>query len=212
MMNGRGVGSAAGLVTLLSSTRVYLGGHDDVLPVVKVNENDVMMSVWESENYDSPFDTPPECRFWNFTVKYDASLCNHFTISRTSATTPTRAKERALACAGAHAASCILSPEIGLALPAAFIYDTNEVSSMKMILGPKLLPMEAETEQHVRVAPPDSDGMTLTRTFLFNKTIRLEYLDGLTRSMVTTELSGESAFCVQLLRHAFEERCWKNID
>ena len=210
-MNGRGVGGAAGLVTLLSSSSLLFGGEHN-LPVVKVNENDLLLSVWESEQYDSPLDTPPDCRFWNFSVRYDASLCTHFTISRTSATMPTRARERALACAGAHGASCVLSPEIGLALPAAFLYDSDEASSIIMILGPRILPMENATQQHVRVAPPDKDGMFGTRTFIFNSTIRLEYLDGLTRSMVTTELSGDASYCVQLLRHAFEDRCWTNLD
>jgi len=218
-MHPRGAaGGLAGLFTLLGS-----GGFWNAyeLPVVKVNDDDSLLAHWPSEEYGAPIDARPECRFWNMSVQYDASLCNHFTIGR-SASTPTKARDRALACAGAHGAECILSPEIGLALPAAFVYVPNgedRVGTMHMILGPKLLPPRADggddallQQQHVRVAPPDGDGLTDTRTFLFNKTIRLEYLDGATRTMLTMQASTNVAYCVQLLRAAFEERCWRQLD
>ena len=211
-MKGRGAGSAAGVLTLLGSGGLFFGGQEANLPVIKINDDDSLLSHWPSEDYGSPFDAEPECRFWNMSVQYDAGLCNHFTIGRT-ASTPAKARERALACAGAHGTECLLSPEIGLALPAAFLYaSTGEgVGTMRMVLGPRLLAL-ASDQQHVRVAPPGGDGMTDTRTFLFNRTVRVEYLDGATRSMVTTELHGEMAYCVQLLRAAFEDRCWLQLD
>lgn len=211
-MYGRGAGGAAGIFTLLSGGGLWFGGNEGDLPVIKINDDDSLMAHWPSEDYGAPPDAAPECRFWNMSVQYKADLCNHFTIGR-SASTPTKARERALACAGAHAAECVLSPEIGLAIPAAFLYiATGEgIGSMQMILGPRLLPVEAD-RQHVRVAPPTGDGMTDTRTFLFNRTVRVEFFDGATRSMVTTELRDDAAYCVQLLRSAFEERCWQQLD
>ena len=187
-------------------------GYDGELPVVKINDDDSLMAHWPSEEYGAPPDAPPECRFWEMRVQYDADLCTHFTIGR-SASTPSKARERALACAGAHGAECVLSPEIGLAIPAAFLYTAHGdgIGTMRMILGPRLLPVET-SQQHVRVAPPTGDGVTDTQTFVFNRTIRVEYLDGATRSMVTTELEGPAAYCVQLLRAAFEERCWIQLD
>lgn len=209
-MNGRG--GAAGVLTLLSSGGLWFGVHDSHLPVVKINDDDSLMAHWPSEDYGAPMDMAPECRFWNMTVKYDAGLCNHFTIGR-SASTPAKARDRALACAGRHGTECLLSPEIGLALPAAFLYTAmgEGMGTMRMVLGPRLLDV-ASDQQHVRVAPPTGDGMTDTRTFLFNRTVRVEYLDGATRSMLTTELHGEAAYCIQLLRAAFEDRCWLQLD
>ena len=203
---------AGGLFTLWAGSGVWFGGHSPVLPVIKINDDDALMAHWPSEEFGSRSDAPPECRFWNMSVQYDAGLCNHFTIGR-SASTPTRARDRALACAGAQGVECVLSPEIGLALPAAFLYNAvgEEMGTMTMILGPKLLPLNA-SQQHVRVAPPGGDGLTDTRTFLFNTSVRVEYLDGATRSMQTRELSGEPAYCVQLLRAAFEGRCWAQLD
>lgn len=209
----------AGLVTLLSGGGVWFGGREPVLPVVRINEDDSLLAHWPSEEFHSPADAAPECRFWNMSVQYDAGLCNHFTIGR-SASTPSRARDRALACAGAHGVECVLSPEIGLALPAAFLYVSHgeAIGTMRMLLGPKVLPAAASPgpnaapKQHVRVAPPGGDGLTDTRTFVFNTTVRVEYLDGATRAMVTSELAGEEAYCIQLLRAAFEERCWTQLD
>lgn len=116
-----------------------------------------------------------------------------------------------MACAAAFGAECVLSPEIGLAIPAAFLH-TND-ARMTMLLGPRLLPLEGEPEKkHVRVAPPNGDGLTDTKTFVFNSTIRVEYLDGASRSMQTKELKGPEAYCVQLLRLAFEPACWEKLD
>ncbi len=149
--------------------------------------------------------------FAHFAVQ--ATLCSHFAISRLSST-PTRAMERALNCAGAHATECVLSPEVGLAMPAAFVYmhDRGE-SSMKMLLAPRVVEtLDTAATQHVRVAPPDGDGVTDTRTFLFNRSVHVEYLDGSTRLMESTRLEGNAAYCVQLLRRAFEPGCWSRID
>ena len=202
-------GGAAGLFTLLGSSWFSAQTHVR-LPIVKINEDDSLLSHWHSEEYNSPPDTAPECRFWNMNVQYQADLCSHFTIGRT-ASTPTKARERALACAGAHGTECVLSPEIGLSIPAAFVFDSTGHSSVRMVIGPRLIPFYSKT-QHVRVAPPMGDGLTDTRTFVFNSTIRVEYLDGATRRMITTELHDDAAFCVQLLRAAFEKLCWEKLD
>ena len=82
---------------------------------------------------------------------------------------------------------------------------------MLTVLGPKLLQLDSE-QRHVRVAPPDGDGLTDTTTLLMNHTIRVEYLDAASRTMVTAEFSGHRAYCVQLLRVAFEPRCWEKLD
>ena len=91
------------------------------------------------ERYGAPADAAPECEFWNFSVQYDSNLCNHFTLGRSSSM-PQRAVHRALQCAAAHGAECVLSPEVGLAVPAAFVFD--ERGQVQTVLGPRLLPLE----------------------------------------------------------------------
>ena len=63
------------------------------------------------------------------------------------------------------------------------------------------------------MAPPDGDGKPFaTATYTFNRTIYTEYLDGSTRTMATRALRDEAAWCVQLLRDAFEPECWAKLD
>ena len=117
-------------------------------------------------------------------------------------------------CAGAFGTECVLSPEIGLAMPAAFLYIHSGMEShLKMILAPRVrASVDNAGVQHVRVQRPGGDGMTDTKTFLFNKSVEVEYLDGRTRRMESTIMSGEDGYCVQLLREAFESECWRKID
>ena len=179
--------------------------------VVRVNYDDALLSHWPSEDLDAPIGAPPECAFWNATVVYARTLCSHFTISRATSA-PARARQRALACAGAYGAECVLSPEVGLAIPAAFLYDAAaDYDGMETIIAPRLLPLASEP-RHVRVAPPDGDGVVDTRTFVLNASVRVEYMDGDSRQLQTRTLEGDAAFCVQLLRLAFEPSCWRALD
>ncbi len=196
---------AASLFTLLGGGLWLI---DDPKPVVHVNEHNSFMSVWESESLAGS-SLPPECAFWNGSVVFADDMCSLFVVNRAAAAYHT-ASTRAMRCAAAYGTECLLSPEIGLAMPAAFLYD-HATSSMRMLIAPKLLPHESE-QVHVRVSPPDSDGVTQTRTLLFNKTVAVEYLDGHTKSLRSGTLVSEEAFCVQMLRSAFEPACWKALD
>ena len=69
-------------------------------PTVYVNENNEMLSAWPSEAMGAPSSMPPECSFFDFAVRFDATLCSHFTIARV-ASVPAQAMRRALRCAGA---------------------------------------------------------------------------------------------------------------
>ena len=201
-------GGATALAALLSGGSMFWQKERDV-PIVRINEHDELLSDWASETYHES-DLPPDCKFWNFSIQYDASLCSHFVLSRASAT-PARARVRAQQCAIAHSTECVLSPEVGLALPAAFLND-HATGSINMLLAPRLAPYESP-QQHVRVAvPTDTSSFAPTRTFLFNTTIKVDFLDGESRNFQSTILEGEQAYCVQLLREAFEPLCWKNLD
>ena len=181
---------------------------DESRPVVHVNEQNSLMSAWPSEAIGSS-SLPPECAFWNQSVIFSDDMCSLFVVNRAAAAYQS-AHTRAMRCMAAYPTECILSPEIGLAMPAAFLYD-YATSTMRMLIAPKLVPSESN-QTHVRVSPPDSDGITQTRTLVLNETVRVEYLDGQSKALGTGVLRQEEAFCVQLLRQAFEPACWKALD
>ncbi len=195
----------AGLLTLLGGGLWLV---DDPPPVVPVNWNSDLFSNWPSESMTSAT-AEPECAFYNQSVQFSSELCSLFVVNRVAALYQ-RASQRALSCAAAYGGECILSPEIGLAMPAAFLYD-HSTAKMRMLIAPKLLPHDAEPV-HVRVAPPDGDGITSTRTMVFNQSVVAEYLDGKTKNLVREPLVAGDAFCVQLLRHSFEAACWQALD
>ena len=196
---------AAGLLTLLGGGLWLV---DDPPPVVYVNQNNDLFASWPSEAVTGSA-LPPECAFYNQSVVFSSELCSLFVVNRVAALYQ-RASQRALSCAAAYGGECVLSPEIGLAMPAAFLYD-HASAAMRMLVAPKLLPHEGEPV-HVRVSPPDGDGITSTRTLVFNQSIEVEYLDGLTKNLVQKRMEGSDAFCVQLLRLAFEPACWAALD
>lgn len=186
---------------------------DPPIPVVNVNDDDSLLAEWPSESLSDPSSSPPECSFWNGTVQYQSTLCSHFAVARPSSS-PALARERALRCAATYSTECILSPEVGLAVPAAFLYN-HKTQSMRHVIAPKILPHNTKTmdyapvSKNVRITSPDTQR---TRSELFNTTITSEYLDGMTRSLVTSRFNDEDAFCVQLLRRAFSDGCWKGVD
>ena len=196
---------AAGLLTLLGGGLWLV---DDPPPVVHVNENNDLFAAWPSESMTGTV-LEPECAFYNQSVVFSSELCSLFVVNRVAALYQ-RAAQRALSCAAAYGGECVLSPEIGLAMPAAFLYD-HATASMRMLVAPKLLQLDAEPV-HVRVSPPDGDGITSTRTLVFNRSVDVEYLDGKTKNLARETMEGNDAFCVQLLRHAFEPACWGALD
>lgn len=177
--------------------------------VVFVNENNELLAHWPSESIIDGSVRPPECDFYNDSVRFSADMCSHFAISR-SANTPSRAAQRAMACAATVGTECILSPEVGFAIPTAFLYD-HSTYKWTTAIAPKLLQRDSEVA-YVRVAPPDGDGMLDTFTIKFNTSVAVEFLDGITKQLRVEEFRGEHAFCIQLLRESYEPACWKKLD
>lgn len=177
--------------------------HSNSLPALKVSENGAFLSEWPSLNDESP-----PCQFYNATYQFSDGLCSHFAIARMSASTQQEATERALACAAHYETDCILSAEIGLAVPAAFVYDQE--AGLKMVIAPKVLPSlnETATTKRVGLQNPGSS----VKEMLFNETVRVHYLRGGSRVMENEVFSGSSAYCVQLLRFSFDSLCWNEID
>lgn len=197
---GRGVVGAAFTVAL---TSLGLIKTDAPEPEVRwVNKNDELMSYWPSEETG---DGNPDCLFLNSSVIYRSDLCSHFVLSRPSSS-PALAFERARRCAAHFETECVLSPEVGLAIPAAFVANGTD---LHMLIGPRLFLLESE-QKMIRVKQPDAS--LSTRTVLMNVSLDVEYLDGSSRTLRRKVLQPPSSYCVQLLRLAFVSNCWDALD
>ena len=180
--------------------------------VVPATRDGAIFDEWAIDRF-SAFDdardgVAPECRWWNGTVQYESLLCSHFALSRVAAGTVERAVDRATRCAAAFETECVLAPEIGLSVPAAFVYDET-TTSMAMVIAPRLLPHRGVS---VRLRVQDPSGAEPPRAVALNRTVRVEYLPGGKRAPTTTVFANASAWCVQLLRAAFAPSCWDALD
>lgn len=209
----RTLASGAGAIFTVAATSSWFGAGppDAPPPVVPATQNGAVFDHWAMDD-DSVFTdsapSKPNCSFWNHSVVYSSELCSHFSISRISSGITTRAVDRAVKCAAWHETDCILSPEIGVSIPAAFIYDPAH-AGLRMVVAPRLIEMDSEIKT-IRVA--DQSGSNGGFTMQFNQSVRAEYLPGGSRTPVTEVFSESDAYCLQLLRSAFDEDCWRALD
>jgi len=127
-----------------------------------------------------------------------------------SQATQTEALNRALSCAAHYETDCILSPEVGLSVPAAFVYD--ELEGLKMLVAPKLLDLPPEytsMDKLIEIRDPDEKRRAQIE---MRDVVNVEYLRGGARRMTTEMFNDTSAYCIQLLRLAFDSTCWSEID
>ena len=146
--------SSGGLLSLLLSSTSLLPDEDVPRPIVPATPDHAIFTPWPSEVRSHLADgapTAPECQFWNASIQYSSQLCTHFSLSRVAVSAAERGVARAVQCASRHDLDCVLSPEIGLSIPAAFVYDVH--AGMQMIVAPRLLPHESE-QSLVRIATP----------------------------------------------------------
>ena len=181
-------------------------------PVVPATRDGAVFDEWAMDRF-STFDdardaVAPECRWWNGTVQYESPLCSHFSLSRLAAGSVDRAVDRAGRCAAAFTTECVLAPEIGLSLPAAFVYDEG-AASMAMLIAPRLLPHHGVPTSLLVQDPAEAAPR---RALQLNRTVLVEYLPGGKRAPVTEVLANASAWCVQLLRLAMASACWERLD
>ena len=142
-------------------------------------------------------------------ANYDAGLCSHFTISRLSGA-PARADARRRLRRRTGSSACSV-PKSASACPRPLSTTTARARS-KWCSRRDCSSARRPRRRHVRARPPDGDGLTDTRTFLFNRTVRAEFFDGVSKTMHTREFRDEAAFCVQLLRASFASECWERLD
>ena len=197
-------GVGAGLLTLFGGSLLTAPPAPTVQPVVDTGE---VFSAWPGDERGAlDEELPPVCTWTNGSVKYESNMCSAFALSRLSSSIHVRATERALRCAAEGETECVLSPEIGVSVPAAFLYD--EVDGVRMLVAPRMLPHESE-EVRVRVQSPLGGA---GRVVEMNRSVMVEYLPGGSRAPVTELLNGSSAWCVQLLRQVFVDECWEHLD
>lgn len=202
-----------GFVTMLAATGWYSASPPPAQPVVPATRDGALFAHWAMDD-DSVWNEggshmEPNCSWWNGTVVYESDLCSHFSLSRMASNSASRAIDRATRCAAHYETECVLSPEIGVSIPAAFIYDW-EGSSMRMLIAPRIVNPVGEDVRSIRVQDPEEK--TSGRVVELNHTIKVEYLPGGSRTPVSEVLNGTDAYCVQLLRSAFVEECWKQLD
>ena len=175
---------------------------------VPATRTDAVIDVWALDTASLSDETPPppDCVWRSPDTKYASPLCNVFTVSRLASTVATQATERAVQCAAHVDTECVLSPEIGLAIPAAFVYDHAE--GMRMIVAPRVI--NGSDERGVRALDPTGERVGEETTY--NHSVQIEFLPGGSRVPATETLRGHDAYCVQLLREAFVPECWANLD
>jgi len=177
----------------------------------RVNVDDALLSSWLSEDITSNTDEPldGECSFYNFSRSFTSPFCDPFAISRMHKSTINAASDRALKCAAKYSVECILSPEIGFAVPVAFVGQHGASEGMKAVVAPRILHTKNTTQDYVRITTPTDTLNTFTTKF--NSTVTVEYMTSM-KTVQTSTFSGDAAFCIQLLRVAFESACWENLD
>lgn len=179
--------------------------NEEEIRVVDIDD-DSLLTPWPSEDtFPGQGELAPECNFYNGSVAYRSKLCTHFVVSRASSS-PVAAFRRASRCASVFKSECVLSPEIGLAVPAAFL--TTQSGDPELVLAPRILDQGGGVAT-IRVHDPTT---TLSsKVYEFNRSVNAEYISS-KREIVTTTFHGPQAYCVQLLRRAFDDSCWAALD
>lgn len=217
MPNGM-TGAAGVVVTTLFGTSLLAPSPPPAVSQEPLRFDSALLSTWTSEqivsNTDEPLDH--ECAFFNFSRSYASAFCDPFTISRMQASTIRAAADRALRCAAKHKVECVLSAEVGFAVPAAFIAQHGGADEMLAVVAPRVVAASpppgnaASNVEYVRVTPPGA-GAFESRTVRFNTSIEIEFMTAAKR-VETRAVTGSAAFCVQFLRRAFTDECWEQLD
>lgn len=214
MVGAVGAGSS-GLIALLATSSWY-GNAPSAPPSVPATKDGAVFESWAMDEEafwsEGAANAEPNCSWWNGSVVYTSDLCSHFSLSRMASSGAARAIDRAIRCAAWYQTECVIAPEIGVSIPAAFMYDP-EGTGMRMLIAPRILPQAGASGKETRtVRIQDPEEKTNGRVATFNHTVHVEYLPGGSRAPVSEVLSGSDAFCVQLLRAAFVQECWDHLD
>ena len=218
-----GVGTAGGVTGVLTaalfSAKSWMGANQvpsEFYTHVEITPGGGTFSVWQ-KNEDG--DEINSCQFWNASHFYSPRICDTFGISRISMSTGQRAIDRAIKCAAEYDTQCILSGEIGFSAPAAFLYDVEQ--GFRIILAPRFVTNEVSpasassshpqpNQKLVRIQDPsENTGNTLMK---LNSSVDIEYVNPGSRSVIVETLTGNDAYCVQMMRASVSPACWMELD
>ncbi len=196
---------------MLFAAGSWFRSEEPIEPTVEVvTESGGVFTTWELDKrtlWDDGNEPEPECNFNNGSVIYKTDFCSHFSLSRLASSSAAKAVDRAGRCAAAFETECILSPEIGMSIPAAFVPRGDGVG-MRMIAAPRIL--ASQDERNLKIE--DITGRALPRVVAMNSTLHVEFLTGNSRVPTTEQFNGSDAYCVQLLRLSFVPECWEDLD
>ena len=179
--------TAAGVLLTTIMSLQGDGGEERALPVVRVNNDDGVLSDTEV------------CEVYEFDRIFESEFCSAFVTSRTSKSIFSIGETRAMKCMAEAETECVLSPEIGFGVPVAYISGNAGVMS---IIAPKI--MAASNPTLVRVSSP-VDELVMRRASL-NASIEVEFLS-IDKIVLRESFTGEQAFCIQLLLRIFTSSC-----
>jgi hypothetical protein len=148
------------------------------------------------------------CAWWDGHERADPLGCSTLAASRISRAEVASARARALECALAADVECVLSTELNVAVPSAFVY-AEDGGGMQMLIAPRVLNRSDATDR-VEVRHPRTNAPVAWLDMAVDVTI--EYLAGGSRQLKTRTLQGEQARCVQALRLAISDACWSALD
>ena len=209
------------LVTALFGARLLHTGDRAApadLPTVQVNQNSQLLSEWLSETSLELGNNEPlneECNFFNFSSLKSSLYCDAFTLARVQSRTLEIAHERAVKCSAKFDTDCILSHEIGLAVPGAFIMKRGGEIGLHAVIAPRKISTNNDGEpdgtlRTVRVVNPVDSFFSTTRAH-FHDRLEVEFMSPL-RSIEKRTFTGSDAFCVELLFSSYENDCWAKLD
>lgn len=221
---GGGLGAGGGGLYLLGSAINSVWEQPAPPPPAPGEELSPHMSSWASDHW--AYRAPPgasqaerarlvdeDCAAFNGTL-YDPVGCSQISVGRLGGAAVRRAEERAVACGAAMGTDCVLGPEVGLMIPAAFVYEHGE--GMRALLAPRLLePRPGHSSvRRVRLLNPRTEKGLEGPAVRFNSSVNVEYMLvlGSGTRLETATLNDSAAYCVQLLRHSFPPECWVALD
>ena len=204
------IGTFPLLATLLHSWGIFENISTDVdlsdLPTITASESGTFLTPWTGRDYTNG----SACLPYNGTVRYKDGICSE-TMPRIKDSIFEDAMLRSNTCSRMWKSSCILSVEIGLALPAVFLHTPQK--GFHMVLYPE------DTEQTVNNTIIKKiyikDPVTNTRihspnNYFFAPNKRLvRYIDVNTKDYEEELLEEENSFCISLLYRSFDDECWK---
>ena len=133
--------------------------------------------------------------------------CTHSTIGRLGVTVLTNTFDDARRCSKLADGGCVLTHELGLIVPGVYYYSPEKVD-LVLAVAPRVINM-TQDDALIRIFDPSGVRSAVTTTFFRN--VAIEYTDMTRVQLDTKMLSGDAAYCVQLLRQSMSAECWNSM-